>query len=85
MLVFIIFSVSISSAPGYVGTFHGFVIAILLFMGVGGRKCRKGKYGRHACIELCSVTIIGLYYLWSSNFTLKLASDNAVLTIGTIK
>ncbi|TFB12718.1 flippase-like domain-containing protein [Candidatus Marinimicrobia bacterium MT.SAG.4] len=78
VLIFIIFAVSIPSAPGYVGTFHGFVIAALVFMGVDSNDARASAVVMHATTYI-PVTIIGLYYLWKSNFTLKSASENAAL------
>jgi len=78
VLVFIIFAVSIPSAPGYVGTFHGFVIAALVFMGINTDAARASAVVMHAS-NYIPITIIGLYYLWKSNFTLKSASEDTVL------
>jgi len=78
VLIFIIFAVSIPSAPGYVGTFHGFVIAALVFMGINTDAARASAVVMHAT-NFIPVTIIGLYYLWKSNFTLKSASEDSLL------
>ena len=78
VLIFIIFAVSIPSAPGYVGTFHGFVIAALVFMGINTDAARASAVVMHAT-NFIPVTIIGLYYLWKSNFTLKSASEDTLL------
>ncbi len=75
VLVFIIFAVSIPSAPGFVGTFHGFVIAALVFMGINTDAARASAVVMHAT-NYIPVTIIGLYYLWKSNFTLRSASES---------
>ncbi|MCH7818643.1 MAG: flippase-like domain-containing protein [Candidatus Marinimicrobia bacterium] len=78
VIIFIIFAVSIPSAPGYVGTFHGFVIAALMFMRVDADAARASAVVMHAT-NYIPVTVIGLYYLWSSNFSLKSATKNAAL------
>lgn len=75
VLVFIIFAVSIPSAPGYVGTFHAFVIAALVFMGINTDAARASAIVMHAT-NYIPVTLIGLYYLWKSNFSLKSATDS---------
>jgi len=75
VLVFIIFAVSIPSAPGYVGTFHGFVIAALVFMGVESDAARASAVIMHAT-NYVPVTLIGLYYLWKSSFSLRSASES---------
>lgn len=76
VLVFILFAVSIPSAPGYVGTFHGFVIAALMFMGVDADAARASAVIMHATTYI-PVTVIGFYYLWSNNFSLKSEAENA--------
>lgn len=78
VIIFIMFAVSIPSAPGYVGTFHGFVIAALMFMGVDADAARASAVVMHAT-NYIPVTVIGLYYLWSSNFSLKSAAEKAAL------
>lgn len=75
VLIFILFAVSIPSAPGYVGTFHGFVIAALVFMGINTDAARASAVVMHATTYI-PVTLIGLYYLWNSNFSLKSASES---------
>ncbi len=75
VLIFIIFAVSIPSAPGYVGTFHGFVIAALVFMGINADAARASAVVMHAT-NYIPITLIGLYYLWNSNFSLRSVSEN---------
>lgn len=75
VLVFILFAVSIPSAPGYVGTFHGFVIAALVFMGINTDAARASAVVMHAT-NYIPITLIGLYYLWKSNFSLKSVSES---------
>jgi len=75
VLIFILFAVSIPSAPGYVGTFHGFVIAALVFMGINTDAARASAVVMHAT-NYIPITLIGLYYLWKSNFSLRSVSEN---------
>ena len=76
VLVFILFAVSIPSAPGYIGTFHGFVIASLVFMGVDPDAARASAVVMHAT-NYIPVTVMGLYFLWRGNITLKSATESS--------
>lgn len=76
ILVFILFAVSIPSAPGYVGTFHGFVIAGFVFMGIDVDLARASAVVMHAT-NYIPVTLMGLYFLFKSNITLKSASKGS--------
>ena len=76
ILLFILFAVSIPSAPGYVGTFHGFVIAGFVFMGIDVDLARASAVVMHAS-NFIPVTLLGLYYLFKSSITLKSASKGS--------
>lgn len=76
VLIFILFAVSIPSAPGYIGTFHGFVIAALVFMGVDSNAARASAVVMHAT-NYIPVTIMGLYFMWQDNITLKSATKSS--------
>ena len=76
VLIFILFAVSIPSAPGYIGTFHGFVIAALVFMGIDSNAARAGAVVMHAT-NYIPVTAMGLYFLWRGNITLKSATKSS--------
>lgn len=76
VLIFILFAVSIPSAPGYIGTFHGFVIASLVFMGIDPNAARAGAVVMHAT-NYIPVTLMGLYFLWRGNITLKSAAKSS--------
>ena len=78
ILVFILFAVSIPSAPGYVGTFHGFVIAGFVFMDIDVDSARASAVVMHAS-NFIPVTLLGLYYLLKSSITLKSASKSSSL------
>ena len=70
VLVFITFAVAIPSAPGYVGTFHGFVVASMALFGLGGDSARAFAVVLHA-VNYVPVTLVGLYYFWKRQITLK--------------
>lgn len=72
VLIFILFAVSIPSAPGNIGTFHGFVIASLVFMGIDSNAARASAVVMHAT-NYIPVTIMGLYFMWRGNIKLKSA------------
>lgn len=70
VLVFITFAVAIPSAPGYVGTFHGLVVASMALFGLAGDSARAFAVVLHA-INYVPVTLVGLYYFWKRQITLK--------------
>jgi len=70
VLVFITFAVAIPSAPGYVGTFHGLVVASMALFGLPGDSARAFAVVLHA-VNYVPVTIVGLYYFWKRQITLK--------------
>ena len=76
VMVFIIFAVSIPSAPGYIGTFHGFVIASLVFMGIDSNAARASAVVMHAT-NYIPVTVMGLYFMWRGNIKLKAATESS--------
>jgi len=76
VLIFILFAVSIPSAPGYIGTFHGFVIASLVFMGIDSDAARACAVVMHAT-NYIPVTVMGLYFMWQGNITLKSAAKSS--------
>ena len=76
VLIFILFAVSIPSAPGYIGTFHAFVIASLVFMGIGSNAARASAVVMHAT-NYIPVTVLGLYFMWRGNITLKSATKSS--------
>jgi len=70
VLVFITFAVAIPSAPGYVGTFHGLVVASMALFGLAGDSARAYAVVLHA-VNYVPVTLVGLYYFWKRQITLK--------------
>ena len=70
VLVFITFAVAIPSAPGYVGTFHGLVVASMALFGLAGDSARAFSVILHA-VNYIPVTLVGLYYYWSRHMTFK--------------
>lgn len=70
VLVFITFAVAIPSAPGYVGTFHGLVVASMALFGLAGDSARAFAVVLHA-INYVPVTLVGLFYFWKRQITLK--------------
>ena len=70
VLVFITFAVAIPSAPGYVGTFHGLVVASMALFGLGGDSARAFSVILHA-VNYIPVTLVGFYFYWKRQMTLK--------------
>ena len=70
VLVFITFAVAIPSAPGYVGTFHGLVVASMALFGLGGDSARAFSVILHA-VNYIPVTLVGFYYYWKLQMTFK--------------
>ena len=70
VLVFITFAVAIPSAPGYVGTFHGMVVASMALFGLAGDMARAFSVILHA-VNYIPVTLVGLYYYWKHQMTFK--------------
>ena len=70
VLVFITFAVAIPSAPGYVGTFHGLVVASMALFGLAGDHARAFSVILHA-VNYIPVTLVGFYYYWRRQITFK--------------
>lgn len=70
VLVFITFAVAIPSAPGYVGTFHGLVVASMALFGLAGDSARAFSVILHA-VNYIPVTLVGFYFYWKRQMTLK--------------
>ncbi|MCH7495745.1 MAG: flippase-like domain-containing protein, partial [Candidatus Marinimicrobia bacterium] len=70
VLVFITFAVAIPSAPGYVGTFHGLVVASMALFGLAGDSARAFSVILHA-VNYIPVTLVGFYYYWKLQMTFK--------------
>ena len=70
VLVFITFAVAIPSAPGYVGTFHGLVVASMALFGLTGGPARAFSVVLHA-VNYIPVTSVGLYFFWKGQLTFR--------------
>lgn len=70
VLVFITFAVAIPSAPGYVGTFHGLVVASMALFGLTGGPARAFSVVLHA-VNYIPVTTVGLYFFWKGQLTFR--------------
>ena len=68
VLVFITFAVAIPSAPGYVGTFHGLVVASMALFGLAGDSARAFSVILHG-VNYIPVTLVGFYYYWNRRLT----------------
>ncbi|MCH8288129.1 MAG: flippase-like domain-containing protein [Candidatus Marinimicrobia bacterium] len=70
VLVFITFAVAIPSAPGYVGTFHGLVVASMALFGLTGGPARAFAVVLHA-VNYFPVTAVGFYFFWKGQLTFR--------------
>jgi len=74
LLVFTTLSLSIPAAPGYVGTYHGAVLAALLIFNIDNDAARAFAIVLHLMNYLI-YTPIGAWYLMKAGLTLDLAQS----------
>ena len=74
ILVLIGFAVSVPSAPGYVGTFHFACSKGLELFNIPGEEALSVAIVLHA-VNFFPITIIGAFFLWKDNISLKEAEE----------
>ena len=76
LLVFTTLSLSIPAAPGYVGTYHGAVLAALMLFNIENDQARAFAIVLHLMNYLI-YTPMGAWYLMKAGLTLDLANSSA--------
>ena len=76
LLVFTTLSLSIPAAPGYVGTYHGAVLAALMVFGIDNDTAKAFAIVMHLMNYLL-YTPLGAWYLVKAGLTLDLAQSGS--------
>ncbi len=76
LLIFTTLSLSIPAAPGYVGTYHGAVLAALMLFNIDNDQARAFAIVLHLMNYLL-YTPLGAWYLMKAGLSLDLASTKA--------
>jgi uncharacterized protein (TIRG00374 family) len=66
VLIFGSIAITIPSAPGYVGTFHGFTVAALALFGIQSDPARAYAVILHAS-NYVPITLLGLLFFWKEH------------------
>lgn len=76
LLIFTTLSLSIPAAPGYVGTYHGAVLAALMIFNIDNDQARAFAIVLHLMNYLI-YTPMGAWYLMKAGLSLNLASETS--------
>jgi uncharacterized protein (TIRG00374 family) len=76
VMVFLVFAVMIPASPGYVGTYHAACVYALMALDLSKEQSLSIAMVVHG-ISFFPVILLGFYYLWRDNLSLKTLGKGA--------